>query len=257
MFRLHAVTSLRLLTLALMCCATVALAYVLPAASILRRLAEERDQLRLFTLRIEGTASFFAEGAREAGSALGLPHDRGEVQTDAAVLFKAPGRCRFELNPLEGNRSAAVHADLEARAEGKPVPAIAMAVEEICAFHALRSDSEADGRVSIERHLKARGVDLAAETWLARFGGQVAYVIGKQQDGAPQAWVYKDSFFPARIRYTDTTGAAWDVRFFDYSSPVSGEWFPRTIEVLRDAKLLMRFTGLHADNKSKLDDALF
>ena len=56
---------------------------------------------------------------------------------------------------------------------------------------------------------------------------------------------------------TDEQGAAWDVRFFDYASPASGEWFPRIVEVRRGGELLMRFTGLRADNKSSISDKLF
>lgn len=237
--------------------ATAALAYVLPASSILRRVAEERDDLRLFSLRVDGTASFFTDGAREAGSALAIPFDLGEVQTDAAILFKAPGRCRLELNPQDGVKAATVLSGGKPRVEGKPIAATAVAIGEVCAFHALRSSSEAEGRAALERHLKSRGVDLTAETWLARFGSQVAYVIGKREEGAPQAWIYKDTFLPARLRYRDEAGAAWDIRFFDYTSPITGEWFPRSIEVLRDNRLVMRFTALASDARTKLDDALF
>lgn len=237
--------------------ATAALAYVLPAGSILRRVADEREELRLFSLRVDGTASFFSDAAREAGSALSVPFDLGEVQSDASILFKAPGRCRMELHPLEGARAAAILSGGKARVEGKPIAAVAFALEEICAFHALRSSSETEGRAQLERHLRGHGVEVGAETWLARFGGEVSYVIGRREEGAAQAWIYKDSFLPARVRFQDQAGAAWDVRFFDYTSPITGEWFPRSIEVLKDGRLSMRFTALASDARSKLDDKLF
>lgn len=237
--------------------ATAALAYVLPAGSILRRVAEGRDDLRLFALRVDGTATFFGDTSREAGSALSVPSDLGDVQTDASVLFKVPGRCRIELKPLEGAKSASIHSGGKTRQEGKALAAVEVAVAEVCAFLAMRSESDAEGRATLERHLRARGVSMEAQTWLARFGGEVAYVIGKREQGAPQMWVYKDSFLPARIQFKGGDGLLWDVRFFDFTSPATGEWFPRSIEVVRDGKLAMRFTALSADSRSKLDDKLF
>jgi len=236
----------------------VALAYVLPANAILRRLADQRDELRLFNLRVDGTATFYGDSAAEAGSALSMPTDVGDVQSDASILFKIPGRCRMELNPLDGARAAYALTAAKGRSEGKAIAAMEMAVAEVCAVLALRTEGEAEGQAMLQRHLRQRGVELGAETWLARFGGEVAYVIGKREQGASQLWVYKDGFLPARAQFrTEATGPLWDVRFFDYTSPVTGEWFPRSLEVVRDGKLAMRFTALSSDSKSKLDDRLF
>ncbi|MDQ3262503.1 MAG: hypothetical protein M3Y59_02410 [Myxococcota bacterium] len=236
----------------------VALAYVLPASAILRRVSDQRDELRLFNLRVDGTASFFAESAAEAGSALSMPSDRGDVQSDASISFKVPGRCRMELTPLEGTRSAAILSGSKTRQEGKAVAAMEIAVAEVCALLAMRSESDGDAKAALDRHLRQRGVEVGAQTWLARFGGEVAYVIGKREQGAAQMWVYKDSFLPARVQFRSVAqGPLWDVRFFDFTSPVTGEWFPRTVEVVRDGKLAMRFTALASDSRSKLDDKLF
>ncbi|MHB8879631.1 MAG: hypothetical protein ACYC8T_38570, partial [Myxococcaceae bacterium] len=69
--------------------------------------------------------------------------------------------------------------------------------------------------------------------------------------------VYKDSFLPARLRFTEADGVSWDVRFVDYASPATGEWFPRVVEVDRGGAPWLKFTGLTADAKAKLEDRLF
>lgn len=236
--------------------AAVAGAYVLEAAAILERLADQRDDLRLFQLRVDGAATFHGPAAEEAAAALALVVERGEVQSEAAVLLKPPARCRFELAPLAGTPLAAVVARGTASHEGAPVRAVQVALDEICALLAGRSSSGQSAAATLERHLRARGVQVGAQTALSRFGGEVVYVLGGREAPA-RMYVYKDSFLPARIQFTDADGAAWDVRFFDFTSPATGEWFPRSVEVVKDGTLAMRFVGFDADARSKLDDALF
>jgi outer membrane biogenesis lipoprotein LolB len=91
--------------------------------------------------------------------------------------------------------------------------------------------------------------------WLARFGGRVAYVVGGSKETDPQFWVFKDSWLPARIRWTEG-GTRWDVRFVDYNSP-AGDWFPRAVEVSRDGEQQVRFTTLSADPRASVPDRLF
>ena len=183
-----------------------ALAYVLPAGAILRRLVAHREELALSTLRVDGSASFFGTAAKEAGAALGAPADRSELQMDSAVLMKLPGRCRLELAPLEGSKGAAVVARGRPRQEGNPIPAVNVALSQICPLLGVRSLAEGEGLAELERHLRAVGVEIGAGTSLARFGGEVAYVIGANTPGAPQLWVYKDNFLPARVRFADERG---------------------------------------------------
>ncbi|MFZ5470253.1 MAG: hypothetical protein ACOZIN_12530 [Myxococcota bacterium] len=231
-------------------------AYILPAFSILRRMVERRADLQLSTLKVGGSLAFFGEAAKEAGAALGVATDRSEVSVDGAVYLKVPGRCRFEAASVEaGKKSAAAQAASKRRSEGAEIRALAVAVEQLCPLLALRSTNEADARAAIERHLGALKAD-TKKTSLARFGGRVAYVLGGRDDPG-QLWVYKDSFLPARIRLTDETGVAWDVRLLDYSSPATGEWFPRVIEIFKNGAPALRFTGLDGNVKGKLDDALF
>lgn len=235
--------------------ASAALAYVLPSSSILRRLAEKRDDLRLSQLRLTGTANFRGAGAKDAGAALNVPGDR-EVQTELILSLKLPGRCRAEVKVPEGTGSASVTAHAKKRTEGKEIATLSVALSQICPTLALRSASESEARDGLERYLKSLGID-SKTTSLARFEGQIAYVIGDPAPGSPQFWIYKDSFLPARVMFADAAGTKWDVRFRSYNSPVAGDWFPRLVEVARGEELLMRFTALSADASVKLADNLF
>ncbi len=242
--------------LAALAVASVAFGYILPGPSILKRLAEGRDELQLATLKVDGTLSFFGSAAREAGAALGLPADRDELQVDAAASLKVPGRCRLEASSLDtGKSSAAIDSHAKRRAEGNELASLAVALEQLCPLLASRSATGGESRQAIERHLAALKVDINKVS-LARQGGQVVYVLGEPAEGSPQLWVYKDNFMPARLRFA-ADGLAWDLRLLDYSSPATGEWFPRVVELDRKGEPWLRFTGLTADAKAKLDDKLF
>ena len=98
--------------------------------------------------------------------------------------------------------------------EGGDLPALQVAVDQICALLALRGAGEGESRVAIEKHLAALKVNTRL-TSLGRFRGTVAYVLGDAVEGAPQLWIFKDHFNPARVRFVDDKQAAWDVHFFD------------------------------------------
>jgi hypothetical protein len=233
-----------------------AAAYVMPAYSILKHMAQERDRMSLFLLRVDGSATFSGGAVKEAGPALGLPTDRPDVQVDATVYLKLPSRCRIELSSVEGGKQVAeVFANGKKRLEGPELSAVSVALQEVCALLAERSSSEADAHASVDRHLRALGVK-EESTSLSRFGTQVAFVLGDLAEEQPQLWIYKDSFQPARVRFTDAQGA-WDVRMLDYTSPATGEWFPRTLEVYRGGELELRFTALKGDSRGSIPEKLF
>jgi len=235
--------------------AVTASGYILPAASILRRMSEAREDLQVSNVRVDGMLTFANSGARAAGAALGAP-GRSDFQTDALLLIKLPGRCRLEATTPEGSRSVAVWSHGKERTEGAPLDELSAVLRQICSFLAARSSTEAETRAAVDRHLRALKVDVRATT-LGRLGNQVAYVLGAAAEGQPQFWVYKDNFLPARVRWTDAEKKLWDIRFLDYGSPVSGESFPRVVELYRDGELLLRFAGLKSDTRSALADKLF
>ncbi|XXF79489.1 hypothetical protein P2318_06970 [Myxococcaceae bacterium GXIMD 01537] len=232
-------------------------AYVLPGGSILRRMVAGREELPLSSLKVDGSLTFYGAGVREAAAALNAPTERGEVVEDGVLSIRVPHRCRWEASAPDGTRVAVVSSGGRKRVEGTDLPALSAAIEPVCALLALRTTGEvAELREAVDQYLQGLGVQTRT-TSLARFGGEVAYVLGDPAEGKPQFWVYKDSFRPARLRWTDKAGTAWDVRFLDFASPVAGEGMPRTIEVWRGGERVMRFTALQADLKARLADTLF
>ncbi|MBN1205846.1 MAG: hypothetical protein JXB05_13090 [Myxococcaceae bacterium] len=229
-------------------------AYVLPGGSILRRMTDGRDEVQPATLRVEGTYVFSGPAVKEAAAALGLPADRSELVADGVILLKVPGRCRVELAAPEGRRLVAVQLDERRRVEGTEIPALSAAMSQLCPLLTVRAQSEA--RDIVEQHLQRLGIQTRT-TSLARFGGAVAYVLGEPEEGNPQFWVYKDNFRPARVRWKDKAGVAWDVRFIDYTSPATGEWMPRSVEVWRDGQRAVRFTAIKSDPRASLPEKLF
>ena len=239
-----------------------ALTYVLPSFGILKRMAEGRDAQALTTLRIDGSAVVSPSSAREVANLLGVEWTSGELPLNFAVLMKLPGRCRVELSSPESTKVvAAISSNGKRRFEGGELPALATIADEVCALLALHGAGEGESRAAVDRHLGALKVNRAV-TSLARFRGTVTYVVGDPGPEAPQLWVYKphineEQMAPARIRFTDEKSTRWDLQFVDFSSPASGEWFPRLVQIQKANEPVLRLTALKGDNKVKLDDALF
>ena len=227
-------------------------AYVLPGGSIMRRMVGVRAGLTYSSLKADGSLHFYGPGVKEAAPALGLPSDRPELEADGSVYLRPPDRCRFEARSLEGTTVASVSAAGRKRVEGTEIPALSEAVREVCALLL----ASIEGREALEAHLRSLGIE-PRTTSLARFGGEVVYVLGTPGEGSPQLWIYKEGFRPARLRHKEGKGPEWDLRLQDYSSSATGEVLPRSIEVWRGGERLMRFTALAGDTRAKLADTLF
>ncbi|MET0405286.1 MAG: hypothetical protein ABW123_22920, partial [Cystobacter sp.] len=224
--------------------------------SIMRRMVGAREELSFSSLKADGSLHFYGPGVKEAGAVLGLPTERPEVEADGTVYLRPPGRCRFEARVAEGNRAASVFSGGRKRVEGTEIAALSEAVQQVCVLLGGRSGSTQEGREVLEEYLRGQGIE-PRTTSLARFGGEVVYVLGSPEEGKPQFWIYKESFRPARLLHKDAKGNAWDVRFQDYSSSATGEMLPRSIEVWRGGERLLRFTSLSSDTRTKLADSLF
>lgn len=236
-----------------------ALAYVLPQGSILRRLVEAREELQLSSVEVKGTLTLEGETLRTLAGPLGVSAGQGAARVDGTWSLMLPGRCRFEAGsmlPGDPRRAAAVNAGGKRFAVGTESPALATAVDEVCALLALRAGGS-QSRGALEGHLRALGVDSRSSS-LQRFGGQVVYALGDTSDDKfAQLWVYKQSFQPARMRWTAKDGTRWDVWLVDYGAPPAGEAFPRVIEVHRNGERQLRFDALAWRRDPKLAAGLF
>jgi hypothetical protein len=233
--------------------ALAVLAYVMPSYSILRRLANRRDEVSVTQFRADGLGAVSPSGARSTAALLGAEWMSGELALTSRVSVRFPGRCRIEVSAPGGTRSAAaVWAQGRKRSEGGDFPALAAATEALCATLALRSGTEGESRAALERYLAAIKVE-AKQVRLGRFAGAVVFVLGEAAEGKPQLHVYKDRFLPARVRTAD----GWDVRFIDYTSQATGDWWPRLVEVYQGGELALRLSVLSADPEADLSAVKF
>src|SRR5512138_205261 len=85
-----------LLAAALAAIALPALAYLLPAPSVLRRFGERREKLSLAALEVTGTLQADGPTADKLHAALSQPAGGGAT-VQARFLLKVPGRCRLEV----------------------------------------------------------------------------------------------------------------------------------------------------------------
>lgn len=231
------------------------LGYVMPGYSILRRLADNRDELGLNALKVQGSASVAPGSAREVAQLLGTSWETGELPVSFTVTMKVPGRCRAELATLDGAKKvAAAQTFGKKRSEGGAVPALTTAVDAMCGLLALRGAGEGESRAALEKYLGKLGVNTKA-TSLGRFGGNIVFIIGEAQ-GA-QLWVHRERFLPVRLKLLDETKTPWDVQFLDYTSSATGEWFPRALAVSKGQEPILKLNAQTSDLRPKLDDQSF
>jgi hypothetical protein len=241
--------------------AALALAYVMPTYSILRRYAGTRDDLTLTSLKVEGTAAIAPVVAKDLAAALGSSWTSGDLPLTAALALKYPGRCRLDLTGYESTKTLTVaSSNGKRRTEGPELIAAQVALEQLCAFFAVKSAGDGETRASIERHLAALKIDTKQVSHV-RFLGQLAFAIGARGENTPQYWVYRDRtppdrFLPARVRFTDERGN-WDVRFIDFTSASVADWVPRVVEVYKGQELQLRLTALTADTRADLESTKF
>jgi len=230
-------------------------AYILPGTAVLRRMEEQLQNMEASSLKVDGTLTFFGASRKDAARAFRLPGDRSESGVDAALMLKTPGRCRLEVSAPDGARVAAIVSRRKTRFEGTQLADLGAALEQVCAILGGRSGAESEARAALERHLDSLKIDWRRPS-LGRVGGQLAYVMGSASDAQPSFWVYKDSFLPARVRWIDEQQNRWDLRLADYSSPLTGDLFPRVVELTRNGELAFRFNALKV-SEGALADKLF
>ena len=226
-----------------------AAAFVMSSWSILRRVSTHREEMELTSLVVRGTFTFQGEAANAAATALKMA-SAPELSAGGTVTYKMPGRCKVELDAHNGPAPAATYVNGNVKTSGPALQAIKAFAQYACPTLANPSGDE------LSSFLKAHGVD-TAEATLGRVNGTVAYVIGgrPKEANVPSFWVEKDRFDPLRLIAKDGD-AMEDVKMLDYSSPLSGEWHPRVVE-LRRGEELTRFVADKVETNPKLADNLF
>jgi hypothetical protein len=246
----------RLAAAAALALALPALAYILPAAAILRRVAEKRAGLELASLEVTGTLQAAGAPARRIAEAAGAD-PRPEVTVAARFLLKVPGRCRLELAPPEVAEADRPFVSIrENRLSGplRDVPAAVALVRSVCALLAAPASPEPGEAYAVG--VARRGVSVTDGS-LGRFDGRLAYVIGgRATEKRPLLFVDKETYQPMRL-VSSEGGPPIDVRLVGWGSPTGGDWFPRAVEVHEGEALAVKLTTEKASANPKLADALF
>jgi len=246
--------------LAALAAALPAAAYVLPAAGVLKRMAQKREEAALSALEVKGVLSFHGEAAPRAAAAGLAAAASGEAAAPAFLILKLPGRCRLEAalpDAPPADRPAAVlrAGQVSGHRALEKVPAALALVQAVCALLGERPGGAEPERRYVQI-FQSLGVSLG-ETSLARQGGRVAYLLGgRARDERPLAWIDKQTFQPLRLAAT-LAGARHDVRFVDWGSATGGDLFPRAVEVFAGGQLRARFVTEKAVANPKVSDAIF
>jgi hypothetical protein len=231
-------------------------AYIMPSYGVLKRYANQRDELTVSSLKAEGVAAVSPALARDVSTLLGVTWNSGELMLNASLAVRFPGRCRLELSSADSTKTvAAVSAGGKTRTEGGELAALQVAVQQACALLAVKSGDEGATRENLLKHLSSLKVDTKSIS-LSRFNGSVSYLVGKP-DGAAGLWVYKDRFLPSRLKFSDEAGTAWDVRLSDYTSQATGDAWPRVIEIYKGNEPQLRVMVLNANTKADLSAVKF
>ncbi len=223
--------------------AAPASAYILPADAILADMAKRRAGLGFKTLVVEGyRGTPDNPNASKVWFALepGVGQ-RLEITTGGSKrLIITVGRKRWTFN--------------EGEAPGKPERIKADAMVDFIGTP--KADSGSKRGLAF---LDAHKID-DEKVHLGRLGDHVAYVIGGQaaDTDKPQLWVDKNLLAPIRLVTIGKDNATRsETRWLGWGSPLTGEWFPRYIEVWQDGELVERTTIVRVKVNQPLDDALF
>jgi outer membrane lipoprotein-sorting protein len=225
--------------------ADTAAAYILPSDFILRMVVEKRRKLGIVDMTVQLTTETDKKGA----------------PIEERIYIKDPERMR-RVRQEEGGTRVTVQVEDKA-AEGpenalKPVKGLQDLLPVLLQPSGEELEQIQERVVSV---LKRLGIDTATVT-LGRLGSTVAYVIGgKASDtNKPLLWIDKENFLPLKIVTTQKKDgkSEWvEVRWLEFGSSSTGDWFPRILEVWKDGKRVERSEVVKVEINKKVPDTLF
>jgi hypothetical protein len=232
---------------------SAASAYRPPTRALVGRAMEKQLARDTKTLRVEAETQAF--------DISGMP--RGAPMTERWLVM-GPSTLRRELETPEGLRvEIRVDDKLVVRAPGaadKNTKAVADPF--FSAVAAAPPFDEPRAAERLMRDAKAYGVNTEVVS-LARFDGRVAWLIGSKpwETDKPQLWLDKDLLTVVRVvkqqKKADGALQKIDERYLGWGSPVGGNWFPASIEVWVDDKLVQRTLVRNVERNMSFDATLF
>jgi len=208
-----------------------ALAYILPADFLLRKMADKRRRIGISRLTVT------------------MECQRGQsARAEEKLYLKVPGRIRWEGPGDE----VIVCQGVRCRHRGGGQQAVPAWIRHLNFFFVGPARQSA-----YQKMLKTLGVDTRRDT-LSRFGGRVAVVLGAKswERDRPQFWLDKDLFLPLRL-FLKQEGALIDIAWKQWGSRLSGDWFPASLEVRRDGQPLLSCQVTGVDSRRAVPDKLF
>jgi hypothetical protein len=179
-------------------------------------------------------------------------------------LVQAPATMRREVEDPAGTRveirvddKLTIRGPSGADKSSKAVPDPFF--DAVAAGAPLDDDRAAD---RLMKDAKAYGVNTEVVS-LARFDGRVAWLIGSKpwERDKPQLWLDKDTYLVVRVvKFNKREGGATqkiDERYLGWGSPIGGNWFPASIEVWVDDKLMQRTLVRNVERNQAFDATLF
>jgi hypothetical protein len=105
--------------------------------------------------------------------------------------------------------------------------------------------------------LESLKVDVNVDT-ITRFHSRLAVVLGAKswERDRPQFWLDKDRFLPLRLMLLDGKSLV-DIMWIKWGTKVGGDWFPATLEVRRDGKVLERCEVTEVESGVSMPKKLF
>ncbi|MCC7071577.1 MAG: hypothetical protein IT383_09650 [Deltaproteobacteria bacterium] len=230
-----------------------AAAYRPPARLLLQKSMERQGERGTKTLQVEAETQLFDAAGAARGPAFA-----------ERLLFQAPGSMRRESELPEGTRvELRVDDKTSLRQAGQADKSGKAAVDLL--FDLVTAAPPLDPDRAVERmlrDLKLIGVNPEVVSF-ARFDGRIAYLIGSKpwEADKPQLWLDKDTLLVTRVVMVQKGEGAvvkrTDVRYLGWGSPIGGVWFPSSIEVWVEDKLVRRTSVSQVDRNVAFDATLF
>lgn len=228
-------------------------AYRPPARLLLQKAMDRQAERGTKTVKVDAETQLFDA----AGSA------RGPAFVERLML-QAPGSMRRESDLPDGTRVELRVDDKQlVKQPGQPDKSGKAAADLLFDFVNGAPPLDPDRAMErVLRDMKALGINPEVVSF-ARFDGRISYLIGSKpwEKDKPQLWLDKDTLLVTRVVMVQKgEGGAvqrTDVRYLGWGSPIGGVWFPASIEVWVDDKLVRRTLVENVDRNLAFDATLF
>lgn len=223
-----------------------AAAYILSGEFIISMFADRRKELKIESIEIESEWTIFYK-------------DLASEKFNAREYIKAPYEMRIDLAGEKAGGKTIIHrgiwrytrktGETEWKKEKCRLPVEALLFSGALEIKQKRAE------------IKKFGVDIEKRR-MGRFDDKIGFAVGveKVDEKLPVIWFHRRSFRPIRfVDYPEKDGKTQeiDLRFIDYSSSVSGEWYPRLIEKYINSKLVERREIISIKINPSIDEKIF